>query len=183
MVFEHNRTTYIFAELYDYVRCRGIIGVSVFDGKKFGKWKPIIIEDTHISYPFIFGHKSKVYMLLENSASKKLTLYEAVNFPFVWKPVKTLISDMKIVDTTLVKNDNGFYGFTPKLGKIRKDLKFELDENLNVTELVECEVQNPPSYLNGMHTYTATDKIEVIDIKTRRFNLINLLFRIINKLH
>ncbi|WP_435645154.1 glucosamine inositolphosphorylceramide transferase family protein [Butyricicoccus porcorum] len=38
-------------------------------------------------------------------------------------------------------------------------------------------------FLQGMHTYTATDKFEVIDVKTRRLNLINLFFRLKNKIY
>ena len=37
-------------------------------------------------------------------------------------------------------------------------------------------------YLDGMHTYNRLDKYEVIDVKTRRFNLLNLASRIIGKL-
>lgn len=36
--------------------------------------------------------------------------------------------------------------------------------------------------IDGMHTYNATNKYEIIDIKTRRFNLLNFIFRIINKI-
>lgn len=36
--------------------------------------------------------------------------------------------------------------------------------------------------LDGIHTYNATDLFEVIDIKTRRFNLINLFSRVLGKL-
>ena len=35
--------------------------------------------------------------------------------------------------------------------------------------------------LRGMHTYTANETMEVIDLKIRRFNLINLTFRVFNK--
>jgi len=37
-------------------------------------------------------------------------------------------------------------------------------------------------YLQGMHTYACTGKFEVIDIKTRRFNLLNFLNRIREKI-
>lgn len=36
--------------------------------------------------------------------------------------------------------------------------------------------------MRGMHTYTANEIMEVIDLKTRRFNLINFIFRLLNKL-
>lgn len=36
--------------------------------------------------------------------------------------------------------------------------------------------------LDGMHTYNFNDEFEVIDIKTRRFNLLNFIFRMKNKI-
>ena len=36
-------------------------------------------------------------------------------------------------------------------------------------------------YLTGMHTYNCTENYEVIDIKTRRFNLLNFIFRLVGK--
>lgn len=36
--------------------------------------------------------------------------------------------------------------------------------------------------LDGMHTYNSTDTFEIIDIKIRRFNILNFIFRIISKL-
>ncbi len=39
-----------------------------------------------------------------------------------------------------------------------------------------------PIYLDGMHTYNSSSHYEVIDIKTRRFNLINFIMRIISKI-
>ena len=51
---------YIFAELYDYIRCRGILGYIKYDGKQFGKWKPIIIENWHLSYSLIFEYGDDV---------------------------------------------------------------------------------------------------------------------------
>lgn len=37
--------------------------------------------------------------------------------------------------------------------------------------------------LDGMHTYSATEGFEVIDLKTRRLNPLNLAMRIIGKLY
>lgn len=36
-------------------------------------------------------------------------------------------------------------------------------------------------YLDGMHTYNASEEYEVIDIKTRRFNILNFMFRLLGK--
>jgi hypothetical protein len=36
-------------------------------------------------------------------------------------------------------------------------------------------------FLDGMHTYNANARYEVIDIKTRRFNILNFIMRIAGK--
>ena len=35
--------------------------------------------------------------------------------------------------------------------------------------------------MDGMHTYNASENYEVVDIKTRRFNILNFVFRLLNK--
>lgn len=37
-------------------------------------------------------------------------------------------------------------------------------------------------FLDGMHTYNADSEYEIIDLKTRRFNLLNLVFRLFGKI-
>lgn len=35
--------------------------------------------------------------------------------------------------------------------------------------------------MDGMHTYNGLGEYEVIDLKTRRFNILNFVFRILGK--
>ena len=46
---------------------------------------PILVEDIHLSYPFIFPYLGEYYMLTESSESRELTLYSAESFPLKWK--------------------------------------------------------------------------------------------------
>jgi hypothetical protein len=51
-----------------------------------------------------------------------------------------------------------------------------------IAEITPDELRySRPIYLDGMHTYNASTHFEVIDIKTRRFNLLNLAFRVLSK--
>lgn len=53
-IFNYNGELYIFAELYDYITRKGVIGYCKWNGVRFGRWKKVIEEDYHLSYPYIF---------------------------------------------------------------------------------------------------------------------------------
>ena len=53
-----------------------------------------------------------------------------------------------------------------------KEIKEIRPENLNYDKSI---------YLDGMHTYNSSEHYEVIDIKTRRFNILNFIMRIAGK--
>ena len=132
IVFEHNEKTYIFAELYDYSKYRGIIGVSEYDGKKFSRWKPVLVETTHLSYPFVFRRGNEVYMMPENRDKGSLILYRAVDFPYTWEYCKTIKDGVRWVDTTLVEVNDGYVGFTESISETIKDYVIYLDSNLEL---------------------------------------------------
>lgn len=240
-VIEREGKTYIFAELYDYIRCRGILGYcELIPGKKC-RWTPILVEPFHLSYPCIIEHAGKMYLMPESGEDRSLILYEATDFPRKWKRVHTLRENIALADTTPVFGDlclthHVDNPLNPELllihlGKIDNDtVVFEADplcsrpgglpfeqngkrfrpvqhsENflegygkslcffqISLTDGSYLEIPGPevfPAdlqfsrsvYLDGMHTYNSSTHFEVIDIKTRRFNLLNLLFRFWSKL-
>ena len=237
MVFKHNGEIYIFAELYDYKLRRGTIGFTKYNGSSFNNWTPIITEPFHMSYPFVFEHNGEIYMLPETSGANSLILYKATEFPYKWQKEKTIIDNVKWVDTTLFKQNDSYIGYTESVGeiedffiKLNNDLeitdikKFDFDINKNrcggrmfklgsdlvrvcqdctekyggalffrkhdidtldekeIIRIIPSELSfDKTPYLDGMHTYTSLDNIEVIDIKTRRLNFINLFYRLISK--
>lgn len=241
-VMERDGKTYIFAELYDYIRCRGILGFcELIPGKKC-RWKPIIIEPFHLSYPCILEHEDKIYLMPESSDDRSLLLYEAVDFPRKWKRVKVLRENVCFADTTPISEDglaltheisvpdsprlltidlNGHRGdvlaenqdvlrsrpagkpfrvkgrllrpiqhswdFDQNYGKSLIFTEVFMDDNYcretPVAEITPSDLcYSRPIFLDGMHTYNTSTHFEVVDIKTRRFNLLNLLFRLNRKL-
>lgn len=71
-------------------------------------------------------------------------------------------------------------------GLIFYEYEIDSDGNYDEKELIELFPEqlrfSKPLYLDGMHTYNCSEHYEVIDIKTRRFNLLNLFFRFIGKI-
>ena len=237
-LFEHNGDIYIFAELYDYFKRRGVIGFYKLNGKKRGKWISVISEDYHLSYPYIFKKDGQIYIMPESNASNSLYLYRAVNFPYEWEKAIAIRENVKLADTTLFDFNNKEYAlsfdvtFPKKPNLMLLDMKEKNNDKILDLENVELRrpagkvlpdnirpAQNCTSdygkgiifyhyslkddeyseeeiqrvfpedlsysqeiYLDGMHTYNRLDKYEVIDVKTRRFNLLNLASRIIGKL-
>lgn len=235
--------TYIFVELYDYILRRGVLGYcEILDGKA-GKWKPVIREDYHLSYPCLMENGGKLYMMPESGAGEVLTVYEAVRFPDQWEK-RVLRGGVKFADTTPLPYEGRNLALThrvddpenPRLtlidlegkqadreietpeplrsrpaghffeknGRLIRPAQVSLDtgagygkrlifyrcslsEELNYSETELREIRpeelnyDRAIFLDGMHTYNANEQYEVIDIKTRRFNILNFVMRIAGK--
>lgn len=106
-LIHHNGTIYLFAE--HMLRSRGIgsIAVCKFNGKHFGKWSDVIIEDFHMSYPNVFSYENSFYMIPETSGARQLMLYRAVSFPYQWEVDTVLLKDIVLVDTSFILEENG----------------------------------------------------------------------------
>lgn len=242
---KYNEKHYIFAELYDYIRCRGVLGYCEIFGDRAGKWKPIIKEPYHLSYPCMMEYEGKLYLMPESGAGEVLTVYEMVSFPDQWKKTKVLRSGVKFADTTPIPfSDRGLAvthrvddpvnpeltlihlkghledipvegraslrsrpagHFFEKDGKwfrpaqLSRDTekgygkglvfcKCDLSEDLDYTEAEVRELYpediryDRDIFLDGLHTYNANDQYEVIDIKTRRMNVLNFIMRLLGRI-
>ena len=243
-VIERDGKVYIFAELYDYILRRGVLGYCAMTDGKAGKWTPVIQEPYHLSYPCILEHDSNVYIMPESGAGSCLTVYEAAVFPDQWRKVQVLRGNVKFADTTPIPCEGKHLALThcvddpqnPRLMLIDLDQKLA-DAAVEGAEsfrsrpaghmfqkngkwirpaqhsedcgsgygkalvFYECSISEDgqydeaeigtvfprelkldrPVFLDGMHTYNAGKQVEVIDIKTRRFNLLNFVMRVAGK--
>lgn len=243
--FDYQGTTYIFAELYSFLRQRGVIGYTCLKNGKFTKWKPVIVEPYHLSYPYLFEKDGEVFMIPESFESGEVYAYRAVQFPDKWERAYTLKSGVKYVDTSRFVSDEAAYAFTYDIGgagkhrlllyrlenermldtncKILTDddaiarpggYPFHLDDSLirvsqdcdgsygkavvfsricknfwnayQETPLLHFGVEDlhldKKLKLSGIHTYTGSNTIEVIDLKGKIFHPISLTIRFLRKL-
>lgn len=106
----------VLAEEYCYEVRRGRIARLVIDRKTYIEKAFEVIMDisTHLSFPFIFRLKDRIYILPENSASGSSTIYE---YDDASRSVKLLhhYSDEPFTDATVFKMDSRSYLFTTKL--------------------------------------------------------------------
>jgi hypothetical protein len=72
------------------------------DGENY-RYKGIVLdEEFHLSYPQVFKHHNKFYMLPETRGSNHVLLYEAENFPYDWRISDTLIKNRGLKDPSLL---------------------------------------------------------------------------------
>lgn len=118
LLFKYKGKVYLFFEAYNKQRCKGEIGYCEVS-KEGGITQPKIVlsEVFHMSYPFIFELNDKIYMIPETSESKKLFLYEAIDFPNKWCRNKVLLEDIELVDATLFEYNNQKYLYASELTK------------------------------------------------------------------
>ncbi len=156
-LYAYDGTLYLFAELYDFVNRKGVIGYCVWKNNRFTKWKPIIDEPFHMSYPLVFSSNGYVYMIPETHQANELILYKAVDFPYKWKREKTLLQDCRLVDTTVTpKMGGGYNGFA-----LSKDglCALIIDENLNVKDFTTLKSADAATNRNGGNMIHKNGKI------------------------
>lgn len=238
-VFDYEGKTYIFAELYDYISRRGVIGYTVLENGKCTHWKKVIEENYHLSFPYICQSNGEIYIIPESNKSNTLYAYRATRFPDVWEKACIIRENVRLVDTVFFINHGRTMALSynisspnapqlvlldienSKMDKVvsvthaelrRPAGKININEGIRVAQnctteygeglifysfyvednvYTEREIKrispenislSKKMYINGLHTYNTGNKYEVIDVKTRRLNLIDFIMRLANKI-
>jgi len=98
-------TIYLFVELKGQGNANIALLTSI-DGNKYKYDAVILDEPFHLSYPQVFKHQGRFYMLPETKGSNHLLLYEANNFPYNWAVVDTLLKNIGIKDPSLLLSED-----------------------------------------------------------------------------
>jgi hypothetical protein len=112
-VVKRNGTYFVFIEEYVYSDRCGTVCCLEIDEK--GNWKQpyaVLERPYHLSYPFVFEHDGRTYMLPESAENRTIELYECENFPDKWVLNKTMMSGIYAVDSTLHFHDGLWWLFT-----------------------------------------------------------------------
>lgn len=112
-VIKRDGTYYVFVEEFMYDTRRGRIAViPVTEDGTVGDAQTVLAPDYHLSYPFMFEHDGETYMVPESGENRSVDLYKCVSFPDQWEHVKTLMTDVRAVDTTLYEHEGRWWMFT-----------------------------------------------------------------------
>ncbi|WP_421916849.1 glucosamine inositolphosphorylceramide transferase family protein [Mesorhizobium sp.] len=102
--FEWQGGSYLFVEDYPHATGKAVISVVAFDADGVPSRPRVALEEPHhLSYPQVFERDGVIWMLPEASASGKLTLYRASDFPDGWA-AETVLVEGEISDATLLEH-------------------------------------------------------------------------------
>ena len=105
---------FVFVEDYVHVAGKAVISVVPFtDDRRPLPPRVVLEEPHHLSYPQVFERDGALWMLPEASASSRLTLYRAAEFPDTWQPVATLLEG-EISDATLLVQGGSLWLFATR---------------------------------------------------------------------
>lgn len=126
IVYEDGDGAWLFVEAFDVKEGYGKLAVLPFDSGAFGDFELILDSGSHLSYPFVFNHGGKRYMIPESSAAAEMVLYVADDFPFGWRKLATLLEG-PYVDTSVYGDAAGrVWGYSYHVEE-REFIRFTLD--------------------------------------------------------
>lgn len=111
-VIYQNNEHYCFVEDYDYLKKKGIISVYKITQDSNIELGAALIEDFHLSYPYLFKFKDQLYMCPETSAKNEIRIYKCIDFPLKWEYHKTIMKNVSAVDTTIFPYGDKWWMFT-----------------------------------------------------------------------
>jgi len=106
-LFEMEDKTYLFVELFCNKLHRGCIAVCEILENSVTPYVPVIIEERHMSYPYIWEDCKGIHICAETGDSRCVCFYRATNFPYKWEKEKMIVADKQWVDTTFFHNSFG----------------------------------------------------------------------------
>jgi hypothetical protein len=107
----HDGHDFVFVEEYPFATGRGVISVAEIVDGQMRPPQPVLEEQFHLSYPFIFELGGIMWMIPETGDQNKVYLYRAEQFPYKWTRERCLL-DLKGYDSTILDHQGHLWLFT-----------------------------------------------------------------------
>jgi hypothetical protein len=111
LIKKGGRLFLFFEELF-YSTKKGHLAVMEILPDKIGPVQIVLDKPFHLSYPFVFQHEEKWYMIPESCNTRTVQLYESIDFPTGWKHKMNLMENICGMDTTLFYYNNKWWMFS-----------------------------------------------------------------------
>ncbi len=116
-IISNENQDYLFFEMYDRFKGKGVIGYRIIENGRVGKMKVAYEATTHLSFPFVFKYNGDIYMLPENAKGKELVLLKATNFPQEWEIAQKWLAGKSVCDSVLFRLGKDVFMFTQEFEK------------------------------------------------------------------
>ena len=101
-----------FVEDYDRTSGRGRISAFEMNGSSSVCLGPVIEENFHLSFPYLFEFDGNLYMCPESSENRDIRLYRCSGFPMAWKLEKIIMSNVSAADSMLFEREGIWWMLT-----------------------------------------------------------------------
>lgn len=129
-LFKKDTIWYMFFEVFNSLSNHGDIGLAESkDGRSWKYQRIILDEEYHLSYPYIFEYDSSIYLIPENATADELNLYKAVEFPYRWECVKTLLKG-QFGDHAIIRHNDTWWLFACSQPLTHNTLKLFYSDDL-----------------------------------------------------
>jgi hypothetical protein len=117
-LIERQGRSYVFFEELPFKDHRGRISFAEFqrDGS-IGESHVALERPYHLSYPFLFENRGEFYMIPETGQNRSIEVYRCRSFPNEWAYHRTLMHDVRAVDTTLFEHLGVWWMFVNMAGE------------------------------------------------------------------
>ncbi|MEP2533045.1 DUF1647 domain-containing protein [Shimia sp.] len=101
-LWEENGARWLFLEDFHYLSMRGTIVAMPLDGDR--KAVPVLDPGVHASFPFLFRHDGRLWMLPETCVNGCVDLYECTSFPSGWRKHRSIMEDVNAADSVIFEH-------------------------------------------------------------------------------
>ena len=103
---------FILGESLDATTRNGFItAVAVDAGGCIVDRRTVLRCKSHLSYPYVFKDGDDWYLVPESAEQRCIALYSAVEFPYEWTRVATLIDGIAACDSTIIRHEGRWWLF------------------------------------------------------------------------
>ena len=132
-VKHYNNRNIIFVEDFDYKKNKAVISaIEINPDKSYTILGPVLDEDFHLSYPYIFEENNELFLCPETHDSNDIRLYKCTEFPMKWEFDRILIKNISAADSNIFYHENKWWLMT---NIDSSDLGVKLDYHEHDSEL------------------------------------------------
>ena len=103
---------YCFFEYFDSTLNLGKISYVCLEDGASGVIADALVEDFHLSFPYLFEYKGEIYLCPETSSINEIRIYRCLDFPSKWAYSETIMKDVNAADTVLFEDKGVWWMFT-----------------------------------------------------------------------
>ncbi len=108
-LFPHEGETWVFYEAFSHRTGLGRLGVGRLSGDRLTDTRELDLGPGHLSYPFVFRHEGKIWMIPETNDRGRVEVWRCEAFPDRWVRHTTALEGLAPADSTLIQHGSDWW--------------------------------------------------------------------------